>query len=72
MWGLDLRAEMDRAPFYIYAGYGLASVMYFAQQESFGVWYGTTQERFHPPHDQRHQLRMGATRSRAGWTQFSP
>lgn len=58
VWGVDLRAEVERGPLYLYAGYGLSSVVYRAQQASFGVWYGTEQERFHPPHDQRHQFNL--------------
>lgn len=56
VWGLDARAEVNREQFYGYLGYGLASVEYEAEQEAFSVWFGQPQQRYHPPHDLRHQI----------------
>jgi hypothetical protein len=56
--GVDLRMSIDTGRIYAFLGYGLQDVSYRARQGSFGVWYGTTQESYHPPHDRRHQVNL--------------
>ncbi|MDX1531728.1 MAG: TonB-dependent receptor, partial [Rhodothermales bacterium] len=46
-FGLDLRAEWRRAPFYLLATYGLSSVVYRSAEET-----------YRPPHDRRHRVRF--------------
>lgn len=56
IWGLDLRLELNRSPFYMALSYGLSSVRYNAMQESLPLWFGTDELSFRPPHDRRHQF----------------
>lgn len=56
VYGFDARLEFQRRPFYAYVGYGYAQAEYFTKQENFGVWFGEPVQRYHPPHDRRHQL----------------
>lgn len=59
--GADLRISVDKKPFYAYAGYGIQEVVYTARQGSFGIWYGTSEESYSPPHDRRHQVNLLAS-----------
>lgn len=70
VYGMDARVEYARAPFYVYASYGLSNVLYTATQGSFGLWYGVEHASFHPPHDRRHQLSLLSTYTR-GRSSFS-
>ena len=58
VYGTDVRLEVQRRPFYFYASYGYAWTEYEAAQENFGVWFGEPTQRYHPPHDRRHQLNV--------------
>ncbi len=71
--GLDARVEWRTRParpggagLYSYVGYGLAEVEYAASQGNFGVWFGEPTQRYHPPHDRRHQLSALASVDVAG------
>jgi hypothetical protein len=61
--GLDVRAELRRAPFYALVSYGLSSTRYEAEQESIELWYGVERLAFRPPHDRRHQVNAVASTS---------
>lgn len=63
-YGYDARLELDRKPLYFFAGYGFSVTEYDASQDNFGVWYGEPVQRYHPPHDLRHQLTLLAGYSR--------
>lgn len=56
VYGVDLRMEIERFPFYGFINYGYSQVDYDAQQESIQFWFGTLEQRYSPPHDRRHQL----------------
>jgi hypothetical protein len=56
VYGFDTRVEFQRRAFYAYASYGYAWIEYAAQQDNFGVWFGESIQRYHPPHDRRHQV----------------
>ena len=60
IFGIDARIFANLGPIELFAGYGWQWVEYTATQESFGIWYGTEQEAYHPPHDRRHQLNIVA------------
>ncbi len=45
--GLDLRAEWQRPPLYLYAGYGLSAATYHNARED-----------YRPPHDRRHRFQF--------------
>ena len=72
-YGYDARLELDRGPFFLFAGYGFSVTEYEAAQENFGSWYGEPVQSYHPPHDLRHQLtllagfRWGRTHVNAMW-----
>ena len=55
-YGFDARLEYQRKALYAYLSYGYSWTEYFAQQENFGVWFGESIQRYHPPHDRRHQV----------------
>jgi len=56
VFGADLRIEYARPPFYGFAGYGWSWTEYEAAQDHFSVWFGEPVQRYHPPHDRRHQV----------------
>jgi hypothetical protein len=66
-YGLDARAEWQRGPFYLYAGYGFSVVEYEGAQDNFGLWFGEPVQQYHPPHDRRHQLNLVASAQVAGF-----
>jgi hypothetical protein len=66
-YGVEARAELQRKRFYGYAGYALSWVAYEARQENFGLWFGEPLQRYHPPHDRRHQLNVLASVKLAGF-----
>lgn len=72
-YGFDTRLEFQRKALYAYASYGYSWTEYFAQQENFGVWFGEAIQRYHPPHDRRHQINavvsvdLGAFRASVRW-----
>ena len=58
VYGADVRVEVQRRPFYFYANYGYAWTEYEAAQDNFGLWFGEPTQRYHPPHDRRHQANV--------------
>jgi len=54
--GADLRLEYQRPGLYGFLGYGYSWTEYRASQRQFGDWFGEPVQRYHPPHDRRHQL----------------
>lgn len=73
VYGLDTRVEFQKHPVYAYVGYGLSNTEYEAKQDNFGVWFGTPVQRYHPPHDRRHQVNVllsvdiGKVRANVRW-----
>jgi len=61
VFGLDLRAEYDRGPLYGFIGYGWSWTQYEFAQDPFLAWFGEPVQRYHPPHDRRHQVNALAT-----------
>ncbi|MCB0717634.1 MAG: TonB-dependent receptor [Bacteroidetes bacterium] len=57
-YGLETSLRWSSTPYFLAATWSVSNVTYTASQESFGVWYGTAQESYHPPHDRRHQLNL--------------
>jgi len=72
-YGADGRLEYQRPHFQGFVGYGYGWTEYQAAQFSFGSWFGQDVQRYHPPHDRRHQLNavanadLGAFRASARW-----
>ena len=60
-YGVDIRAEYQHKSFYGYLGYGYSWIQYAAAQSNFGIWFGDSVQRYHPPHDRRHQLNAVAS-----------
>lgn len=58
VYGLDARVSLNAKFFNLFASYGLQRVEYTASQESFGIWFGTEQESYFPPHDRRHRVNV--------------
>ena len=56
VYGFDTRLEFQRKALYAYLSYGYSWTEYLAQQDNFGVWFGEAVQRYHPPHDRRHQV----------------
>jgi len=56
VYGADLRLEYRRPGFYGFLGYGYTWTEYRATQLGFAEWFGEPVQRYHPPHDRRHQL----------------
>ena len=56
VYGFDTRLEFQRKALYAYLSYGYSWTEYIAQQDNFGVWFGEPVQRYHPPHDRRHQV----------------
>jgi hypothetical protein len=55
-YGADIRLEYNRFPVYAFAGYGYSITEYESAQDHFGIWFGEPVQRYHPPHDRRHQV----------------
>ncbi len=56
VYGVDLRLELSRGPFYGFVNYGYSNVTYDARQEAIRFWFGTLAKRYTPPHDRQHQV----------------
>jgi hypothetical protein len=56
IYGSDLRIEYNSGRIYAFAGYGYSHTTYITSQDHFNVWFGEPVQRFHPPHDRRHQF----------------
>lgn len=58
VYGYDVRVEVNQPQFYAYIGYGYSHTLYRASQDNFSLWFGDPVQRYHPPHDRRHQLNV--------------
>lgn len=56
VYGGDIRLEYNSRRFYGMIGYGYSRTEYESSQEHFGTWFGEPVQRYHPVHDQRHQI----------------
>jgi hypothetical protein len=54
--GFDTRLDFSARNFYMSVGYGYSITEYKTAQDHFGVWFGESIQKYHPPHDRRHQL----------------
>ena len=66
--GMEVRAELRRAPFYGFVNYGLSSTRYHTKYEAIRYWFDTESLEFRPPHDRRHQVNALAS---VTWRKFS-
>lgn len=55
-YGVDTRVEYTRGAAYGFIGYGLSWTEYESAQDHFNLWFGQPIQRYHPPHDRRHQV----------------
>ncbi|MGM0506452.1 MAG: TonB-dependent receptor [Bacteroidota bacterium] len=60
IFGADLRLEWRGRRLYGFVGYGISWVEYQSAQDHFGTWFGEPIQRYHPPHDRRHQIQSMA------------
>ena len=67
-YGADARLEYTIPHFYGLLGYGLGWTEYEVSQAEFMRWFGDPVQRFHPPHDRRHQLNALINLDLAGFT----
>ena len=67
VYGADTRVEYTRPHFYGFVGYGYAWTQYEASQAEFATWFGEPVQRYHPPHDRRHQLNAVTSFDLAGF-----
>lgn len=56
VYGSDIRLEFNNGRIYAFAGYGYSWTKYITSQDHFNIWFGEPVQRFHPPHDRRHQF----------------
>ena len=61
VYGADFRVEYELGRLYGYVGYGYSWIQYAAAQDNFGLWFGSSVQKYHPPHDRRHQLNAVAS-----------
>lgn len=54
--GSDVRLEYTGRAFYGFIGYGFSRTEYVSGQDHFGTWFDEPVQRYHPPHDRRHQI----------------
>lgn len=54
--------------FVAFLGYGYAWTEYVAADDAFGLWFDEPVQRYHPPHDRRHQVNALASVDVAGFT----
>lgn len=66
-YGADARIEITGRRFYGFVGYGYGWTRYELEQAEFETWFGEKAQRFHPPHDRRHQVNALATLELAGF-----
>jgi hypothetical protein len=67
VYGADLRIEYTRPRFHGFVGYGYGWTQYEASQAEFSTWFGAPVQRYHPPHDRRHQLNAVTSLDIAGF-----
>lgn len=60
-YGVDVRAEVDTGPLYLFLGYGWSKVTYRAAKDDLGAWREGTLVQYSPPQDRRHQVNAVAT-----------
>lgn len=65
--GADARIEYTAPRFHGFIGYGYGWTRYEASQAEFSTWFGEPVQRYHPPHDRRHQLNSVANLEVAGF-----
>jgi hypothetical protein len=68
VYGADTRVEYTTPSFYGFVGYGYTWTEYEASQTQFGSWFGEPVQRYHPPHDRRHQVNAVGNLDFAGFT----
>lgn len=56
VYGSDFRLEYNRGRFYGLIGYGYSWTVYESAQDHFNIWFGEPIQKYHPPHDRRHQI----------------
>jgi hypothetical protein len=61
IYGSDVRLEYNRGIFYGFAGYGYNWTKYETTQDHFTIWFDEPVQKFHPPHDRRHQFNSMAS-----------
>jgi hypothetical protein len=66
--GSDVRLEYTGRAFYGFIGYGFSRTEYVSGQDHFGTWFDEPVQRYHPPHDRRHQLNAMLSLDVAGFT----
>jgi hypothetical protein len=73
VYGGDIRLEYSSRSFFGYIGYGYTFTEYISEQDHFTDWFGDPLQRFHPPHDRRHQINtnlsvnIGSYTASLGW-----
>jgi len=67
VYGVDARVALNLPRFYGFVGYGFSWIEYEASQREFGTWFGDPIQRFHPPHDRRHQVNAVGSLDIAGF-----
>jgi hypothetical protein len=67
-WGADLRLEYSSPRFRGILGYGYSWTLYEVSQREFTTWFGEPVQRYHPPHDRRHQINALLSLDLAGFT----
>ncbi len=71
--GTDVRLEYSSPHLSGFLGYGYSWTLYEASQREFASWFGEPVQRYHPPHDRRHQINallsldLGAFTASARW-----
>lgn len=71
--GADVRLNFNYRNLYLGVGYGYSYTEYKTAQGHFGTWFGEPVQRYHPPHDRRHQvntqagLEFGKFRANISW-----
>ncbi|MFH5884397.1 carboxypeptidase-like regulatory domain-containing protein [Halalkalibaculum sp. DA3122] len=66
--GGDIRLEYQSGLFYGLLGYGYSWTEYETRAGNVSDWAGDSDRRFHPPHDQRHQVNFLASLEHGGYT----
>jgi hypothetical protein len=54
--GADVRLEYSSPRLRGFLGYGYSWTMYQLSRREFTAWFGEPVQRYHPPHDRRHQI----------------
>ena len=73
VYGGDIRLEYSSRSIFGYVGYGYTFTEYISEQDHFTDWFGDPLQRFHPPHDRRHQINtnlsvnLGSYTASVGW-----